>query len=75
MTKPQAFQEQTTIQHETAYEVDEAYPQGPQAGTGVLGAGRVVWTEKNIAVSAELQAKAFADGIGVVSVEAASLHP
>ncbi len=62
------------IRHETAYQVDEAYPKGPQAGTGVLGAGRVVWTEKSGSLAAHAQAKAFADGIGVVSIEAASLQ-
>ena len=75
MTKPQEFQDQTTIQHETAYQVDEQYPKGPQAGTGVLGAGRVVWTPRQGAMSADqAQAKAFADGIGVISIEAASLR-
>ena len=75
MTKPQEFQDQTTIQHETRYQVDEHYPKGPQAGTGVLGAGRVVWTQgQTNRASDEAQAKAFADGIGVISVEAASLR-
>lgn len=75
MTKPQEFQEQTTIQHETSYQVDLSYPKGPQAGSGVLGAGRVVWTKKQGEnATAEEKAKAFADGIGVISVQAASLR-
>ena len=75
MTKPQEFQEQTTIRHETPYQVDASYPKGTQAGAGVLGTGRVVWTKKpdENAVQEE-KAKAFADGIGVISVQAASLR-
>ena len=74
MTKPQEFQEQTTIQHETTYLADPHYPRGPQAASGVLGAGRVVWTSKQHETSTEDgKATAFADGIGVVAVEPASL--
>ncbi len=75
MTKPQEFQEQTTIQHETSYQLDPHYPKGPQASTGVLGAGRVVWTQTPGEDAAEHgKATAFADGIGVVSVEPTSLR-
>ena len=74
MTKPQEFQQQTTIQQETPYQIDPRYPKGPQASSGVLGAGRVVWTSKDEAASEQGEATAFADGIGVVSVESASLR-
>ena len=75
MTKPQEFQDQTTIQYETPYQVDSNYPKGPQAGTGVLGPGRVVWTQTQRRTALpEANEKAFADGIGVVSIAAASLR-
>ena len=75
MTKPMDFQEQTVIQHETSYRVDPSYPKGTHAGTGVLGAGRVVWTQKRDNHPREgSEAKAFADGIGVISVAVESLR-
>lgn len=75
MTKPQEYQEQTTIQHETSYQIDPHYPKGPQAGSGVLGTGRVVWTQARGEDTIDnTNATVFADGIGVVSVEAASLR-
>ncbi len=72
MTKPQEYREQRIIRCETHYQVQEGFPEGPQAGSGVLTAGRVVWVRN--AHGAETAATmAFAEGIGVVSVDPRSV--
>lgn len=74
MTKPQEFSELQIVRHETPYQVDERFTKGPQAGTGMLGTGRVVWTEQ-AAADQHAIVHAFAEGIGVVAVQAESLRP
>ena len=74
MTKPMEYREQRTILHDTRYQVDNHFTKGPQAGSGILTTGRVVWIENENALPAEVSTvTAFAEGIGVVSVEARSL--
>lgn len=74
MTKPMAYQEQRTILHDTHYKVDDHFTKGPQAGSGILTTGRVVWIESAREAPVEdTTVTAFAEGIGVVSVEARSL--
>ncbi len=74
MTKPMEYREQRTILHDTHYHVDDHLTKGPQAGSGVLTTGRVVWIENEKTLPAEASTvTAFAEGIGVVSVEARSL--
>ncbi len=76
MTKPQEYREQRTIVRDTPYQVSEEFPKGPQAGSGMLATGRVVWIENAAELAAdEAQVQAFAEGIGVVSVEAESVRP
>ncbi len=76
MTKPQEFRDQQIVRHDSPYQVDERFAKGPQSGKGVLTAGRVVWTEAKAKSAEQDQAvNAFAEGIGVVSVEAESLRP
>lgn len=75
MTKPAEYREQRTIRHETHYKVNDHFSKGPQAGSGVLGTGRVVWIAEPGTQSTEnSEVTAFAEGIGVVSLEARSLQ-
>ena len=75
MTKPQEFNDQQIIHHDSPYQVNEGFAKGPQAGQGVLSAGRVVWTDAQAKFAAnDATVNAFAEGIGVVSVEAESLR-
>ena len=75
MTKPMEYREQRTILHDTHYEVDGQFGKGPQAGSGTLTTGRVVWIENAAGLPAEASTvTAFAEGIGVVAVEARSLR-
>lgn len=75
MTKPQEFNDQQVIRHDSPYQVDARFAKGPQAGTGVLSVGRVVWTEADARFAEDdAPVSAFAEGIGVVSVEAESLR-
>ena len=74
MTKPAEYGEQRIIRNDTTYQVNEQHGKGPQAGSGVLTTGRVVWIEN----ARDLQQnqptiQAFAEGIGVVSVNTRSL--
>lgn len=72
MTKPQEFREQRVICCETHYEVADGFPKGPQSGTGILTTGRVVWL-RNDRDASEPVTVAFAEGIGVVTVDPQSL--
>lgn len=72
MTKPQEYQEQRIIRCETHYQVQEGFSKGPQAGSGVLTTGRVVWVRRN-PVGATDSTTAFAEGIGVIAVDPHSL--
>ena len=75
MTKPMEYREQRTILHDTHYQVDSHFTKGPQAGSGILTTGRVVWIENASTLPVEQSTvTAFAEGIGVVSVEARSLQ-
>lgn len=75
MTKPMEYREQRTILHDTHYKVDDHFTKGPQAGSGTLTIGRVVWLQNaNIRSAEDSTVTAFAEGIGVVSVEARSLQ-
>ena len=75
MTKPQEFDDQQIIRHDSPYQVDARFAKGPQAGTGVLSVGRVVWTESEARFAEDdAPVNAFAEGIGVVSVQAESLR-
>ena len=72
MTKPQEYREQRIIRCETHYQVQEAFPKGPQAGSGVLTTGRVVWVRDD-AGTGNAAMTAFAEGIGVVFVDPQSV--
>lgn len=74
MTKPREYREQRTILQDTHYQIHDHFTKGPQAGSGILTTGRVVWIENESSRPAEgSTVTAFAEGIGVVSVEAGSL--
>jgi hypothetical protein len=76
MTKPDEYKEERVIQHDTPYKADDRFPMGPQSGVGVLTVGRVVWTEESIDASERDETvTAFAEGVGVIHVEAQSLRP
>ncbi len=72
MTKPQEYREQRIIRCETRYRVQEGFPKGSQSGSGVLTTGRVVWV-RNDAETGSAGITAFAEGIGVVSIDPQSL--
>jgi hypothetical protein len=74
MTKPQEYKEERVIQRDTPYKADDRFPMGPQCGSGVLAVGRVVWTEGIESSDSDQAVIAFAEGVGVVSVEARSLR-
>lgn len=73
MTKPEAYQEQRIIRVETHYQVQEGFPKGPKSRVGVLTPGRVVWVQKRPTNAGSVPTMAFAEGIGVVSVDPQSL--
>lgn len=72
MTKPKEFRKQQVVHKDTHYEVQEGFPKGPFAGAGVLTIGRVVWVREQNG-DHNGYADAFADGIGVVSIDWRSL--
>ena len=72
MTKPHEYREQRVIRCDTRYQVQEGFPKGPQSGSGMLTTGRVVWV-RNDPEAGSAETTAFADGIGVVSVDPRSL--
>lgn len=75
MTKPQSFHEQRVVASETKYQVSDASQKGPQAGSGTLAAGRVVWVQGSADGRAQQPSvDAYAEGIGVVSLDVNCLH-
>ena len=72
MTKPQDFREQRTIRCDTHYQVHEGFPKGSQSGSGVLTIGRIVWVQNEPEVG-DAGTMAFADGIGIISVDPQSI--
>lgn len=70
MTKPQEFREQRILSADTDYQVSGAH-KGPYSGSGVLTTGRVVWVQK--AEAAAETVAAYAEGVGVVSIDVACL--
>ena len=72
MTKPKEYREQRTIRCDTRYQVQEGFPKGSQSGSGMLTTGRVVWV-RNDPEAGNAGSTAFADGIGIVSVDPQSL--
>ena len=71
MPKPQEYQEQRIIRCDTRYQVQEGFSKGPQSGSGMLTTGRVVWVRNDLETGNGTTA--FADGIGIVSVDPKSL--
>ncbi len=71
MTRPTEYKQQRVVRRDTRYEVLQGFTKGPFAGSGVLTTGRVVWATD--AVPQGTLSNVFADGIGVVSIDAHSL--
>ena len=74
MTKPQEYREQRIVAHDTHYRVDENTRKGPQAASGILSTGRVVWVRQaSERVEQDPAVSAYAEGIGVVALDPQSL--
>ncbi|MGI4830577.1 MAG: hypothetical protein ACRYFU_20620 [Janthinobacterium lividum] len=73
MTKPQEYRQQRIVSHETQYRADEHLPHGPQAASGVLATGRVVWVRDGAKLPPESVVSAYAEGIGIVALDSQSL--
>lgn len=75
-TRPVEYQNPYIIRSEVAYEVQEPSKKGTQAGIGNLNIGRVVWVSKSLGNdSAAETVSAYAEGIGVISVNPQLLSP
>lgn len=74
MTKPQEYREQRIVSHDTQYRADERLAHGPQAASGVLTTGRVVWVKRAADLPQEQSVvSAYAEGIGIVALDSQSL--
>ena len=74
MTKPQEYREECVVMHETEYQVDEGAPKGTHAASGLLSTGRVVWVQNASEVPNNLTVSAYAEGIGIVALDAHCLQ-
>jgi hypothetical protein len=62
------------ITHETSYEVAPGAVKGTHASSGILGRGRVVWTQKTPGAYAEGEKiSAYAEGVGIVTLDRTSM--
>ena len=74
MTKPQEYREQRIVSQDTQYRADTHFAHGPQASSGVLSTGRVVWIKAAEETSTDgSKVPAYAEGIGIVALEAQAL--
>lgn len=75
-TRPREYQSACTVTGEIAYEVRDAATKGTHAGRGNLSTGRVVWVSEPLSEKvSDGSVLAYAEGIGVISVERQSLAP
>jgi hypothetical protein len=74
ITKPHEYRHSCTIHHDVHYEIS-GNSKGPYAGTGTLHVGRVVWTREAMPIeTSQPCVSAYVEGIGVISIDAHSLH-
>ena len=74
-TKPQELSVQRVVASQTEYRVADPSKKGFQPGSGMLAPGRVVWIQKTSGPeSQDSSVAAYAEGIGVVSLNTDCLH-
>ena len=72
--KPNEYRECYTVTHEIPYQIEEGQLKGAHPGTGILQIGRVVWIREHPEQkSSQQRTWAYAEGVGVVSLESSSL--
>ena len=75
MTKPQELRVQRVLASQTEYQVTDTSRKGPQTGSGILAAGRVVWIQEAFGPESQQgSVPAYAEGIGVVSLDTRCLR-
>ena len=73
--KPKGYRHAVTVNGETPYRVAAGVPQGVQAAQGVLQAGQVIYLKEKIDKgAAKTIAPAYAEDIGLISVDSEMLH-
>jgi hypothetical protein len=66
MDKPQNYKETCKVVRNLPYQAEE----GSYAGGGVINRGRIVWIQQRLGEKAsEPLIRAFADGIGLISLD------
>lgn len=74
--KPIEYCESCIVTEDTPYQVEGSDLKGTHSGTGILHLGRVVWIRKSLAEQGpEQRTTAYAEGVGLVSVESRFLRP
>ena len=74
MTKPQEYREERIVVRETPYQVSEAAAKGSHAASGLLSTGRVVWVQHASEIPSNVIVSAYAEGIGIVALDAHCLQ-
>ncbi len=76
LVKPVEYCESCIVTEDTPYHVEGGDLKGTHSDTGILHLGRVVWIRKNPERQGpEQQVSVYAEGVGLVSVEARFLRP
>ncbi len=74
--KPNEYRQSYTVNEDTPYQVEEGQLKGTHASTGILQMGRVVWIREHSEERAPDQPiRAYAEGIGLVSLAGSLLSP
>lgn len=74
--KPNEYRGCYVVTQATPYNVEEGRLKGTHSGTGILEIGRVVWIREHAEEKvSEQQTYAYAEGVGLVSLESSSLRP
>ncbi len=74
MMKPQEYREERVVMRETQYRVNDGASKGTHAASGLLSTGRVVWLQDASEVPNDLTVSAYAEGIGIVALDAHCLQ-
>ncbi len=72
--RPAEYRHSCTVSKEVPYSVVDSASKGTHSGEGILNIGRVVWLDHKLeSSSGGATCTAFADGIGLITVDPRSL--
>jgi hypothetical protein len=69
LNKPEDYKETCVISRNIPYQFEDELFKGKSMAGGVLGKGRIVWVQSFLETKKRSAVSAYAEGIGIVSVD------